>query len=79
MIMQSAGVAVAKAKIPLGGKDPISKFNIIYANLPMKERAQIVVVMNNQPISWEMVHREINNKTKLGEEILKALIKLKIL
>jgi hypothetical protein len=70
---------VVEGKIPLGGKDPLSRFNIIYANLPMKERVQIVAVINDQPISWEMAHREINNKTKLGEEILKVLIKLKIL
>jgi hypothetical protein len=70
---------VAEAKVPLGGKDDTSRFNIIYANLPMNERVQIVAVVGDQPISWKMAHREINNRTKLGGEILRNLIKLRIL
>jgi len=70
---------VVEEKIPPAGKDPVSRFNLIYANLPMKERVQAVAVIKDEPISWEMAHREINNKTGLGKRILDELIKLKIL
>ena len=70
---------MTEGKIPPVGKDPISHFNLIYANLPLNERTQAVTVIGNEPISWEMAHREINNKTELGKKILDELIKLKIL
>ena len=66
-------------KIPPAGKDPVSRFNLIYMNLPMTERVQAVAVIDDQPISWEMAHREINNKSKLGKQILEELIMLKII
>lgn len=70
---------MAEEKIPPVGKDPNARFNLIYANLPLKERVQAVAVIDNEPISWEMAHREINNKTRLGKRILDELINLKIL
>ncbi|MDO8553575.1 MAG: hypothetical protein Q7S22_02105 [Candidatus Micrarchaeota archaeon] len=70
---------MANETISSVGKDSISSFNLIYANLPMNERFQTVVVIVDQPISWEMAYREINNKTALGNKISEALIKLKIL
>ena len=70
---------MAEGKIPPAGKDPISRFNLIYMNLPMAERIQAVAVIDDQPVSWEMAHREINNKTKLGMGILDELIMLKII
>jgi len=70
---------LAEGHIPPVGSEPISRFNLIYANLPMKERVQAIVVIDDQPISWEMAHREINNGTSLGKRILDALINLKIL
>jgi hypothetical protein len=77
--MYYVGVVVANENILFVGKDPISRFNLIYANLPMNERFQAVAVIGDQPISWEMAYREINNKTALGKKILEELIKLKIL
>lgn len=70
---------MAQGKIPPAGKDPVSRFNLIYMNLPMTERVQAVAIIDDQPISWEMAHREINNKTKLGAQILDELIMLKII
>ncbi|MEK6981696.1 MAG: hypothetical protein AABX38_02090 [Candidatus Micrarchaeota archaeon] len=61
------------------GKDSVSRFNLIYSNLPMNERVQAIAVINDEPISWEMAHREINNKTSLGKKIIDELTKLKIL
>lgn len=62
-----------------GSTDPIARFNVIYANLPLEERRLAVVVVDDQPISWEMARREINHKTGLGMRILRKLEKLGII
>ena len=51
----------------------------IYANLPIEERNNVVVVINKQPISWNIAYLEIKNNTKLGQQILKTLKELGIL
>ena len=55
------------------------KFFKIYSNLPMNVRKEIVLVIDDQPISWAVAYNEISNETKLGENILKKLIKLEII
>ena len=55
------------------------RFFKIYSNLPMNVRKEIVLVIDNQPITWSVVYNEIANKTKLGEKILKKLIELEII
>lgn len=54
------------------------KFMEIYSNLPIKSRKEIVAVINKETFSWQIAKREIENKTKMGEQILKKLIELKI-
>ena len=55
------------------------EFFKIYANLPIEERNNVVVVINKQPISWNIAYLEIKNNTKLGQQILKTLKELEIL
>ena len=59
--------------------DPATSFNIIYSNLPLNERRLPIVVIENEPISWEMAYREINHKTQLGKQILEKLKELDII
>ena len=59
------------------GKD---RFFKVYANLPINLREEIVLVLPGRgPITWNVAYLEINNDTKLGEEIVKKLIELKII
>ena len=52
----------------------------LYSNLPINLRKEIVLVLNKEgPISWDVAYLEIENKTKLGDKILKKLLELKIL
>ncbi len=60
-------------------KEISRKFAEIYSNLPLKTRREIVVVVNEQPISWEIAHKEIENDTDMGREILNKIHELKIL
>lgn len=51
----------------------------IYANLPLGMRDEIVVVANNEPLTWNAARLEIEQNTPKGKEILKILTSLKIL
>lgn len=55
------------------------EFFKIYANLPIEERNNVVVVINKEPISWNIAYLEIKSNTKLGQKILKTLKELSIL
>lgn len=55
------------------------RFLKAYANLPLNTRREIILVINDEPISWNVAYREIGGKTGLGSEILKKLGALKII
>ena len=57
----------------------LERFMKVYSNLPIKARKEIVIVVDDQPISWEVAYIEIKNKTKLGEKIQQKLEKLEII
>lgn len=61
------------------GKDLASKFHKVYGNLPLEERKQIIIVINGEPISWDIARSEIVNKTDRGSRILKKLDELEII
>ncbi|MCJ7478827.1 MAG: hypothetical protein MUP63_01455 [Candidatus Nanohaloarchaeota archaeon QJJ-7] len=56
-----------------------SRFMKTYNNLPMKEREQTVVVLEDEPVSWKMAKREVTEETDLGADILKKLDSLDII
>ena len=55
------------------------KFLKIYANLPLSARSEVVVVVKNEPLTWNSAHLEVEQNTPVGKEILEILTKLKIL
>lgn len=63
------------------GKDEFTteRFMKVYNNLPLKEREQTIVVIDDEPISWKMAKREIMQETDLGKKIAKKLTELDIL
>ena len=57
-----------------------AKFFKIYANLPLGVRnAEIIVVIDNEPLTWNVAKIEIENNTLKSKEILKELEKMKII
>ena len=50
-----------------------------YSNLPLNARKEIVLVVNDEPITWNVAYLEVLGNTPLGEDILKKLEELKIL
>jgi len=55
------------------------KFFKVYANLPLNLRDEIILVIDDEPITWKVAYLEISNNTKLGEQILGKLEALKII
>lgn len=56
-----------------------TKFQKIYANLPLSQRQDVVVVIDNEPLSWNAANLEIDQDTIKGQQILDLLVKLSIL
>lgn len=57
----------------------ISRFMIAFSKVPLNLRDEIIIVIEKQPITWNLAYNELINKTKKGEEILKSLINLRII
>lgn len=55
-----------------------TKFLQIYANLPLNQRQGVVVVIDNEPLSWNAVKLEVDQNTEKGKQILELLVKLGI-
>ena len=60
-------------------KDLRAKFLSIYPNLPVPERSQVIVIINNEPCSWNVVYVEVKNNTKLGIRMLEKMHKLELI
>lgn len=59
--------------------DKRQKFYKVYGNLPLGLRNEVVVVVDDEPISWRVAKLEIDEDTKKAEEILDKLIRLEII
>lgn len=55
------------------------KFLKVYYNLPLKIREEVILDLNDKPISWNVAYIEVKNKTEVGEIILQKLADLKII
>jgi len=56
-----------------------TKFLQIYANLPLNQRNEIIVVIDNEQLTWNAVKIEVENDTPKAKEILEKLIKMGII
>ncbi|MFY9484719.1 MAG: hypothetical protein WAP74_03830 [Patescibacteria group bacterium] len=55
------------------------RFYKVYSNIPLNLRREIVVVIDNEPITWQVAKLEVDNDTNLGKQILEQLEALKII
>lgn len=56
-----------------------SKFLKVYANIPLNLRNEIVVVIDDQPLSWNAAKIEIENDSPIAKQILDKLVNMQIL
>lgn len=59
--------------------DSKEKFYSAYSNLPEPLRKEIIAVIDGKTYTWNSIFFELNNKTKLSEELLNTLSELGIL
>ncbi len=57
----------------------ISRFLKIYANLPSRLKDQIVVVIDDEPMTWNAVYLELKEESELGKRIMKKLIEMEVI
>jgi len=55
------------------------RFLRVFSNLSVDLRKEIILIVDNQPITWNVAYGEIVNETKLGEKILEKLIELELI
>jgi len=55
------------------------KFYKVYNNLPLNIREEIILVINDEPITWKVAKIEIDQDTALSKEILEKLTILRII
>ena len=61
----------------MGNKE---SFLRVYSNLPLNLRKETILVLEDKgPITWDVAYIEVENKTKLGDIILKKLKELNII
>lgn len=49
------------------------RFYKVYNNLPLNLREEVIVVLNNEPITWKVAKLEVDQDTKLSRVILEKL------
>lgn len=60
----------------MGEKEQFLK---IYSNLPLGVRKEIVVVIDNEPVTWDVAYIEVENDTEMSKRILSKLKELQII
>ena len=55
------------------------RFFKVYAGIPLEERKVPIVVLDDQPINWNLAAEEITNETERGKNILNMLLELEVL
>ena len=55
------------------------KFLRIYVDLPLPLRKEVILILDKEPITWNVVYIEVSNKTEKADKILKRLEGLKIM
>ena len=60
-------------------KNQKERFLKIYANLPIGLRSEIICVVEDKPISWNVAFVEIDQDTPISKIILEKLNKLNLI
>ena len=55
------------------------RFYQVYNNLPLGVRDEVILVINNESITWKVARLEIDNNTPLSKKILERLEELKFI
>ncbi len=51
----------------------------VYYNIPINTRKELIVIIDDKPITWDIAYKEIKNESSLGYKIFNELVKLKFI
>jgi hypothetical protein len=51
----------------------------IYADIPLNLRKEIILILDKEPLTWNVAYVEVVNNTEKSKQILKKLRELKII
>jgi hypothetical protein len=81
-------LCVSALHTPLGGQallwmngmsDAKGRFMKVYANIPLNVREEIILVLDDKPITWNVAYVEVKNDTKNAKRILDALVEMELI
>ena len=55
------------------------RFYKAYNNLPLGLREEIILVINDEPITWRVARLEVDSNTPLSKEIVEKLAAMEII
>lgn len=55
------------------------RFLNVYSNLSIDIRKEIIVIVDDKPITWNVAYEEIEKETELGKKILNKIIELELI
>ena len=55
------------------------RFLKIYSNIPLGLRKETILVLDNEPLTWNAAYIEVFNNTPKSSEILKKLEEMKLI
>ncbi len=62
-----------------GMPDAKERFLKVYANIPLNVREEIILVLDDKPITWNTAYVEVKNDTKNAKRILDALVEMDLI
>lgn len=60
-------------------EDARERFLKVYANIPLNVREEIILVLDEKPITWNAAYVEVKNDTGNSKRILEALVKMELI
>jgi len=63
----------------MSDQDKKTQFLKSYWSVPLESRGEVLVVIDDEPLSWKAAKLEVDEDTAKGQQILQILTKLKIL
>lgn len=55
------------------------RFYKVYNNLPLNLRDEVILVINNEPLTWKVARLEVDQDTQMAKTILEKLNALEII
>ena len=63
----------------MGEENAKSRFVRVYGNLSLDLRKEVIMIVEDEPISWNVAFGEIEGGTETGKKILKKMVEMDLI